>query len=79
MGDDAILHQLNSRLIRPILLGDTNWVAGKVVAKRRQGEHYFADLELQAINQLGEVTMPVSATVALPSKEGGPVRIPIPC
>jgi hypothetical protein len=36
------------------------------------------DLDLCAVNQRGQVTTPGHATVLLPSKEHGPVRMPEP-
>jgi len=36
------------------------------------------ELELQATNQRGEVTTPGHATLLLPSREHGPVRLPDP-
>jgi hypothetical protein len=36
------------------------------------------DVELEAVNQRGELTTPGHATIFLPSRERGPVRLPDP-
>ncbi|MEY2570728.1 MAG: hypothetical protein QOE63_1078, partial [Acidimicrobiaceae bacterium] len=42
------------------------------------GDRPAVDLELEARNQRGEVTAPGHATILLPSREHGPVRLPDP-
>ena len=56
-----------------------------VAARARSTRKYLADgdrpavdLELEAVNQRGEVTTPGHATILLPSREHGPVRLPDP-
>jgi hypothetical protein len=42
------------------------------------GERPAVDLELRAENQRGQLTTPGHATILLPSREHGPVRLPEP-
>jgi acyl dehydratase len=79
MGDDAWLWRLRVEFRRFNYVGDVQWVEGTVV------RHYLADggrpavdVELRARNQRGEVTSPGSATILLPSREHGAVKLPEP-
>jgi hypothetical protein len=79
MGDDAWLWRLRVEFRKFNYVGDVQWVEGEVV------RHYLADggrpavdLELRTRNQRDEITSPASATVLLPSREHGPVRLPEP-
>ena len=79
MGDDGWLWKLQCEFRKFNYVGDTQWLSGRVV------DHYLAeggraavDLELECLNQRGEVTSPGTATVLLPSREHGPVRLPDP-
>jgi hypothetical protein len=79
MGDDAWLWRLDCEFRRFNYVGDTQWLRGTVT------RHYLAggdrpavDLDLVAENQRGELTTPGQATVLLPSREHGPVRLPDP-
>jgi acyl dehydratase len=78
MGDDAWLYTLRCEHRKFNYIGDTTWVRGKVTGKRFSDGHALADLELQCVNQRGERTTPGTATVILPSREHGPVRLPEP-
>jgi hypothetical protein len=77
MGDEAWLWKLDCEFRKFNFVGDTQWLSGTVT------DHYLAeggrpavDLELSAVNQRGEQTTPGHATVLLPSREHGPVRLP---
>ncbi len=48
--------------------GDTLTCAGRVVAKRVEGDRHLVELELLERNQRGEVCAPGKATVALPAR-----------
>jgi len=78
MGDDAWLYQMRCEHRRFNYIGDTTWIRGSVIGKRIAGEHAMVDLELHCTNQRGEVTTPGTATIILPSREFGPVRLPQP-
>ena len=44
------------------------------------GEHtyYAVGIRIHGFNQIGEEQSPGTATVYLPSREGGPIKLPIP-
>ena len=75
-GDDGWLFRHSDQIREFNYIGDTSWVHGKVVAKRVDGVHRVADLEVWIENQRGEVTAPGQASVVLPSREAGPITVP---
>jgi acyl dehydratase len=84
MGDDAWLWKLDCEFRRFNYVGDTQWLRGVVTGKRLAtgawGDWVQAavEVELTATNQRGEVTTPGHATILLPSREHGEVRLPSP-
>jgi acyl dehydratase len=79
MGDDAWLWKLDCEFRKFNYVGDTQWLRGRVTRKYlAAGERPAVDLDLGAENQRGELTTPGHATVLLPSREHGPVRLPDP-
>jgi hypothetical protein len=79
MGDDAWLWKLDCEFRRFNYVGDTHWMRGRVIGKTRVDDDRPAvELELSGENQRGEVTTPGHATILLPSREHGPVRLPEP-
>jgi acyl dehydratase len=79
MGDDAWLWKLDCEFRKFNYVGDTQWLRGTVTRKYlAAGERPAVDLDLGAQNQRGELTTPGHATVLLPSREHGPVRLPDP-
>jgi hypothetical protein len=79
MGDDAWLWKLDCEFRRFNYVGDTQWLRGRVTRKfLAAGARPAVDLELEARNQRDEVTTPGRATILLPSREHGPVRLPDP-
>ena len=77
MGDDGFLRKLSIQIRRFCVTGDTVWVKGKVTDKRVVDGEYQADLDMCAENQRGEMTASGKATVLLPSRVDGPVKIPV--
>jgi len=60
-------------------VGDAQWLRGTVVRKYlAEGDRPAVDLEIEARNQRDVVTSPGRATILLPSRERGPVRLPEP-
>jgi hypothetical protein len=60
-------------------VGDTQWLRGRVTrAYLAARDRPAVDLDLAAVNQRGEVTTPGHATILLPSRVHGPVRLPDP-
>jgi hypothetical protein len=76
IGDDGFLRRLYVEVRRFNLMGDTTWCKGRVTKKYvKDGEH-LVGCEIWAEDQRGEVTAPGEATVILPSRSDGPVRLP---
>lgn len=77
MGDDGWLVRQHSEIRKFNYFGDSHVITGEVVSKRVDDEgRHLVDIEMRGTNQRGEVTCPGSATVALPSREHGPVVLP---
>jgi hypothetical protein len=79
MGDDAWLWKLDCQFRRFNYVGDTHWMRGVVTRKYlADGDRPAVDVDVRGENQRGEVTTPGHATILLPSREHGPVRLPDP-
>lgn len=79
MGDDAWLWKLDCEFRAFNYTGDTQWLRGTVARKYLADDGRPAvDLDIAAVNQRGETTTPGHATILLPSREHGPVRLPDP-
>jgi acyl dehydratase len=79
MGDDAWLAKLDVEFRKFNYVGDTHWMTGRITRKYlAEGDRPAIDLDVQGENQRGEVTCPGHATILLPSREHGPVRLPDP-
>jgi acyl dehydratase len=79
MGDDAWLWKLDCEFRRFNYVGDTHWMRGRVTRKLLvAGDRPAVELDVWGENQRGETTTPGHATVLLPSREHGPVRLPDP-
>ena len=77
VGDHGFLHRLNVSVRRPNLVGDTIWWRGRVTGKREAGGAMLVDLDVEARNQVDIVSAFGTATVALPSRQKGPVPLPL--
>ncbi|MCD9624073.1 hypothetical protein [Rhabdothermincola salaria] len=79
MGDDAWLWKLDCQFRKFNYVGDTHWMRGTVTRKYlAEGDRPAVDLDVWGENQRGETTTPGHATVLLPSREHGEVRLPDP-
>lgn len=78
MGDDGWLVRQHDEMRKFNYLGDVQFITGEVVGKRLENGNAVVDLEFRATSQRDEVTAPATATVALPSRELGPVVLPDP-
>jgi len=76
MGDDGFVHKTRFEFRQFNYLGDVQWCEGRVTGKRRDGDLNAIDIEMSCTNQRGGRTTLASATVLLPSREFGPVRLP---
>jgi acyl dehydratase len=70
MGDDGTLKKYSCQMRHPNIIGDSNFVKGKVKAKRIENSEHLVDCEIWVENQAGLITAPGLATVALPVKKG---------
>lgn len=68
MGDDGILKKYSCQVRHPSIMGDVNFVKGKVKDKRIENGEYLVDCDVRVENQAGLITAPGLATVALPHK-----------
>ena len=78
MGDDGWLVSQSSEIRKFNYIGDAHIITGEVVDKRIEHGQCRVDIEMRGTNQRGTVTCPGRATVALPSREHGPVVLPDP-
>ena len=79
MGDDAWLWKLDCEFRRFNYVGDTQWLTGTVTRKVvADGDRPAVEVDLRAENQRGELTTPGHATILLPSRRAGAVRLPDP-
>jgi hypothetical protein len=76
MGDDAWLWKLDCQSRAFNFMGDTTICAGEVVDKRIDGPHCVVDLKLSGTNQRGDITVPGTATVILPTRATGAIVLP---
>jgi acyl dehydratase len=79
MGDSGWLWKLDCEFRRFNFVGDTQWMRGRVERKYlAEGDRPAVDLEIWGENQRGEITTPGHASILLPSRERGEVRLPDP-
>ena len=79
MGDDAWLWKLSAEFRAFNYVGDTQWITGEVTRHyEADGGRPAVDVALRATNQRGQETTPGTATILLPSRSRGPVRLPDP-
>lgn len=76
MGDDAHLAEVDVDVLRPNLVGDVTDIAARVT-HRWFDEHAFIALHLDGRNQTGTITTRGKALIVLPSREHGPVTLPL--
>jgi acyl dehydratase len=78
IGDDGWIVRQHDEMRKFNYLGDAHIITGEITDKRVEDGRCLVDIEFRATNQRNVVTAPASATVALPSREHGPVRLPDP-
>jgi hypothetical protein len=78
MGDDAWISAIETDIRMFNFHGDTTVLTGQVLDKRVEGTHHLVDLEVKGTNQRNEVNVSAKATVLLPSRDSGPVVLPLP-
>ena len=77
IGDDGWLWKLRCEHRKFNYMGDTTWVRGEVVDKRKVDGRNEVHLEVRCENQRGEITTPGTAVVLLPSRDAA-VELPAP-
>ena len=77
VGDDGFVWKETDQARKFNYHGDTTWVKGKVTEKRQDGDLNVVELDVWCENQRGEISSPGHGVVLLPSRERGPVRIPV--
>ncbi len=79
MGDEAWLWKLDCEFRKFNYVGDTQFLSGRVVSTYVTDEGSPAvDVTMEATSQRGEITTLGHATILLPSREHGAVRLPDP-
>lgn len=79
MGDDAWLWKFDCEFRRFNYVGDTQWLSGTVTRRYVEaGDRPAVEVAISATNQRGQVTTPGHATILLPSRKFGQVRLPEP-
>jgi acyl dehydratase len=68
MGDAGFLHRATCKIRRHNPEGDLLFIDGKVTAKRVEGGRHLIDIEQQAVNQDGELSVIGTGTVELPAR-----------
>jgi acyl dehydratase len=68
MGDDGTLKKYSCEVRHPSIMGDSNFVKGRIKDKRVKNGEHLVDCEIWVENQAGLVTAPGLAIVALPSR-----------
>lgn len=66
MGDHGTIVDLDARLHRPNLVGDTNRVVGRVSDVQRDGDDWLATVVVEVHNQSDTITASATARVRLP-------------
>ncbi len=69
-GDDGWVVRQYDEIRKFNYMGDTQFIAGEVVAKREESGRKLVDLKITMTNQRGEETVRCDATVALPDRDG---------
>ncbi|MCX4149976.1 MULTISPECIES: MaoC family dehydratase N-terminal domain-containing protein [Paraburkholderia] len=77
IGDHGFLHTLNVDVLKPNVVGDTIWWRGKVTGKSISDGAGIVTIEIEATNQLGQTSAKGTASVMLPSRERGKVKLPV--
>jgi len=68
MGDSGALRRMQVSTVKPVIYGDINWYAGRVLRKLDAGDETLVTIRLTGTNQLGELTTTGEADVALPTR-----------
>lgn len=78
MGDDAFMRRIRMQIRGFMFVGDTMMITGEVGAKFDDDRGRGVALRLSGQNQRGETIAVGEAEVLLPSRQHGPVVVPVP-
>jgi len=77
-GDDGFIHRIRYELRNFNYVGDTTWFSGTITEVRDDPElGPLIEVEISAVNQRGQENIKGSATILLPSRARGTVRLPM--
>ena len=77
VGDDAFIHRIRYELRNFNYVGDTTWISGRITdARVDEVLGPLIEVEVSAVNQRGQQNMNGTATILVPSRKHGPVRLP---
>ncbi len=76
-GDDAFIENMEDSIRKFNYIGDTQFLTGKVTAKRVVDGRNLVDIEMHMVNQRDTETAYGFATVSLPSKDAGLSSLPV--
>lgn len=78
-GDDGWVYHLRYELRKFNYMGDTTWISGKIVKSRVDDQlGPLIELSIRGVNHRGQENITATATILLPSRATGPVRLPPP-
>ncbi|HVV30540.1 MAG TPA: MaoC family dehydratase N-terminal domain-containing protein [Mycobacteriales bacterium] len=77
-GDDAWVLRQHDEIRKFNYQGDVQYFGGEVTGKRKEADRCIVDVEFHATNQRDERTLRGEASIALPSRQDGPVLLPTP-
>jgi len=82
MGDGGFIRKFEGQLRKPNYYGDTQFYDGEVVNvyEDKIGDVTYGavDISIAVNNQIGEISAPGKATVYLPSRKLGQIKLPVP-
>ena len=78
-GDDGWVFFVRYELRKFNYMGDTTWLSAEIVdARVDENLGPLIDLQVRGMNQRGQENITASATILVPSRKHGPVRLPAP-
>jgi acyl dehydratase len=75
-GDDGWVVRQHDEIRKFNYMGDVQMITGTVIAKREEDGRHLVDVDFRMTNQRDQETVRGEATIALPSRESGPVLLP---
>jgi len=77
VGDDAWIHRIRFEFRRFNYIGDVTWMSGEITEVRNDEKlGPLMEVSLRGTSQRGSDNIRADATVLLPSRQFGPVKLP---